>query len=504
MPTDWGKSCPRILILGAGCTGLGAAYRLHELGYTNFQVLEQNSYPGGLAASFVDDRGFTWDLGGHVQFSHYKYFDQLMDRALGAAWLHHLRQSYIWIRGKFVPYPFQNNLRHLPPEDLARCLKGLIRARDNGHTPPANFHDWIVQSFGDGIADLFLLPYNVKVWAHPLEMMSYRWVGERVATVDLERVIENVIIGRDDPGWGPNNTFRFPESGGTGAIWKAVAGLIPERHFAYSTPICHVEPARHRIRTGDGTELPYDILISTLPLDVLSGIIGADELKVHTDHLKYSTTHVVGIGLTGQAPPELASKNWMYFPEGDCPFYRVTVLSNYSPKNVPDSSRCWSLMAEVAESRYKLVNRDTVIRDVIRGLKATRLIRSEEEVASIWHRRLERGYPIPTCDRDEHIGALSSELEKHSIYSRGRFGAWKYEVANQDHTCMQGVEFVNRLLFDVPEMTLTYPSVVNQTGMRKSAPRPPGPASPTAPATSCEGNPDSSLRRQARAGETPP
>ncbi len=84
---------PRILILGAGCTGLGAAYRLHELGRTNFLVLEANSYPGGLAASFVDDKGFTWDVGVHVLYSHYDYFDDLMDRALGSSWLHHQRRS---------------------------------------------------------------------------------------------------------------------------------------------------------------------------------------------------------------------------------------------------------------------------------------------------------------------------------------------------------------------------------------------------------------------------
>lgn len=468
MPTIWGKDCPRILILGAGCTGLGAAYRLYELGYTNFRVLEQDSGPGGLAASVVDVRGFTWDLGGHVQFSHYGYFDRLMDAALGAAWLKHVRQSYIWTCGRFIPYPFQNNLRHLPPDKLARCLKGLLRTQRNGRVAPGNFREWMLQSFGEGIADLYLLPYNFKVWAHAPETMDFRWVGERVATVDLESVIDNVILGRDAPAWGPNNTFRFPVRGGTGAIWNAVAGMIPATHFHYNSAVATVDTGRHTVRTAAGVEYSYDTLISTLPLDTLVALAGDPELARHAAGLQYATTHVVGIGLAGQAPEHLASKNWMYFPESDCPFYRVTVFSNYSPNNVPDPTCCWSLMAEVSESPFKPVNAETLVRNVVRGMIATGLFQAEREILSVWHRKLERGYPVPTLSRDERLNQLLPGLEERSIYSRGRFGAWKYEVANQDHTCMQGVELVERLLLGTPELTVSCPAEAN-AGVRRAA-----------------------------------
>lgn len=459
---------PRILILGAGCTGLGAAYRLHEIGHANFLVLEANSYPGGLSASFVDDKGFTWDLGGHVQFSHYDYFDDLMDRALSNAWLRHVRQSYIWLRGKFIPYPFQNNLRHLPPHDLSACIKGLIQVQQNGHQPPANFHEWILRSFGQGVADIFLLPYNFKVWAHPPALMSHQWVGERVATVDLDRVIDNVILGRDDPAWGPNNTFQFPVQGGTGAIWKAVAGLVPSSHFQYNSAVTRIDTSRHIVRTCLGDEHAYDVLISTLPLDTLASLLGDSKLVQHADGLKSATTHVVGIGLAGQVPDHIAEKNWMYFPESDCPFYRVTVFSNYSPNNVPDSTRCWSLMAEVSESSFKPVREVSLAQAVIQGMLATRLVRAEAEILSVWHQRIERGYPVPTVDRDEHLDSILPAMEKRSIYSRGRFGAWKYEVANQDHTCMQGVELVDRLLLGTPELTVSCPAKAN-AGVRRAA-----------------------------------
>jgi protoporphyrinogen oxidase len=69
-------SAQRIVILGAGPTGLGAAYRLKELGYSNFVVYDRHNYVGGLSHSFTDDQGFTWDIGGHVMFSHYTYYDK--------------------------------------------------------------------------------------------------------------------------------------------------------------------------------------------------------------------------------------------------------------------------------------------------------------------------------------------------------------------------------------------------------------------------------------------
>jgi hypothetical protein len=160
----------------------------------------------------------------------------------------------------------------------------------------------------------------------------------------------------------------------------------------------------------------------------------------------------------------------MYFPESDCPFYRVTVFSNYSPNNVPDSTRCWSLMAEVSESSFRPVSAESLVRDVIEAMKSTRLIRSDGEILSGWHRRIERGYPVPTINRDEHVHSLLPCLEKRSIYSRGRFGAWKYEVGNQDHTCMQGVELVDRLLLGTPELTVSDPARAN-AGVRRVAPK---------------------------------
>jgi len=118
-------------------------------------------------------------------------------------------------------------------------------------------------------------------------------------------------------------------------------------------------------------------------------------------------------------------------------------------------------MAEVSESPHKPVDGQGIVADVVRGLQTTHLIGPEADILTRWHRRLEHGYPTPSRERDAILNQILPALETHHIYSRGRFGAWKYEVSNQDHSFMQGVEVVERLMNGRQELTLNQPELVN-------------------------------------------
>ena len=452
----------KIAIVGAGPTGLGAAWRLAELGERDWAIFEQAGEPGGLASSIVDAEGFTWDLGGHVQFSHYPEFDRVMDTLLGPSeWLWQERRAAVWIEGRFVPYPFQKNLRRLPPAIRHRCLAGLARAAFGEAKPVHNFRDWILAQFGEGIAETFMLPYNCKVWAHPPETMSADWVGDRVAPPDFEQALRDVLEDGDNLDWGPNRRFRFPASGGTGAIWRRCAETLPQANVRYGQRIVRVDAKRRRLHTADGSVHKYESLISTAPLTELTEIAGlADLARLLPAKLPHSSTHVVGIGLTGRPPEDVAQKTWMYFPESDCPFYRVTVFSNYAPANVPDPASQWSLLCETSESRYKPVDESAIVAETIAGLERTGLLAGSSRIVSKWQRRLPHGYPVPGLGRDEALHPALEQLESMGVYSRGRFGAWKYEASNQDHSFMQGVEAVNRIVLGEEETTVWRPAEV--------------------------------------------
>ncbi|KAI7206897.1 FAD/NAD(P)-binding domain-containing protein, partial [Hortaea werneckii] len=431
-----------------------------------------------------------YDVGGHVIFSHYKYFDDCIDEALPneSDWYQHQRISYVRYKGQWVPYPFQNNISMLPKEDQVEALEGMIDAAMEArvaNTKPKDFDEWIMRNVGEGIANQFMRPYNYKVWAVPTTKMQCQWLGERVAAPNLKLVTKNVVLNKAAGNWGPNATFRFPAEGGTGNIWINVAKTLPKEkcRFGDHGRVQAVDADNKRVLLGDGTTVNYQKLISTMAVDSLCEAMRNDELKEMTKGLFYSTTHVIGVGIRGSRPERIGDKCWLYFPEDNCPFYRATIFSNYSPNNQPQADKklktmqladgskpssaeekegpYWSIMLEVSESSMKPVDNEKLLQDSIQGLVNTEMLQPGDEIVSTYHRRFDHGYPTPSLEREGVLKQLLPRLYDQDILSRGRFGSWRYEVGNQDHSFMLGVEAADHVINGAAELTLNYPDFVN-------------------------------------------
>ncbi len=450
----------KFLIIGAGPCGLGTAYRLNELGINDYLILEKEKYVGGLATSFVDQSGFTWDIGGHVLHSHYDYFDKVFDKYISKGCYKHQRSAWVWLYNNFVPYPFQNNLKYLPKNAQWDCVEGLIDLKLN--QSPKNFKEWLKSNLGAGICKHFAFPYNFKVWAHPLEKMNKNWVGDRVTKINLKKTLKNILLNIDDGQWGPNNIFYFPKKNGTGYIWKKISEILPKEKIRLNSEVIAIDSKKKIVTLSNSSQYRYENLVSTMPITLLLKKAKLSDYEEANKHLNFSTTHIVGLGLKGKIPKDMDEKCWIYYPEDNSPFYRVTSFAKYSPKNTAEPGKQWSLMFEVSESKYKKVNRKNLINEVIQGAINTKLISSKKLIVSTWHYTAEHGYPTPTLGREKVIDKLLKNLDKLDIYSRGRFGAWKYEVGNMDHSFMQGVEVIDKIVNNKKEVTVWNPNKVNQ------------------------------------------
>ena len=164
-----------ITVIGAGLSGLSAAY---HLGSGHF-VMEREAEVGGLCRS-VATKGYVFDLAPHIFFTGDQYVKDLIGSLLQGNLVRQARRAYIYLEGTYVEYPFEVNLYGLPRETIEECLSGF---KERSETQPRNFLEWINSTFGSGIARHYMVPYNEKVWKTP----STGWMstGSRAGSLPL-------------------------------------------------------------------------------------------------------------------------------------------------------------------------------------------------------------------------------------------------------------------------------------------------------------------------------
>lgn len=444
-----------VAIVGGGPCGLACARTLRELAYNDVVLLERTGRVGGLAASFVDPVGFTWDRGGHVVFSHYGEFDRLLAEVIGEDVEHHERSSFVQLGGQWIPYPLQNNLHRLPAQMAEDAIVGLIAAQHAQRrvvSESVDFRTWMDSMFGDGIVGLFMRPYNEKVWAHPAEAMSSRWIAERVSTVDWRHAVHSLISRVDDEAWGPNNLFAFPKQGGTGEIYRRAAISVSDQ-IRLGSGVRSVDLDDRRLVLESGETLAFDHLVWTAALDTLVNCISSPVdvgVRDAARELVHNTVTVVGIGYE---TPLVDERSWLYFPEPDVPFYRATNFAKYAASNVPGgrTDRYCSWMTEIASSDWRPLKE----RDLASAVDAARrrhgLVPPDAPIASVHIDRVDYGYPVPTLGRDAALRVIQPWLMERGVLARGRFGAWRYELGNMDHAVKMGVDAARWIADGTPE-----------------------------------------------------
>ena len=113
----------RIGILGGGLGGISLAYFLQHIErIKKIEILEKENEPGGLCRSF-NINGINFDIGPHVIFSKDVETLDLMVNILGDNKSKIRRSNKMYYKGRFIKYPFENELSALPEEDRNYCLK---------------------------------------------------------------------------------------------------------------------------------------------------------------------------------------------------------------------------------------------------------------------------------------------------------------------------------------------------------------------------------------------
>jgi protoporphyrinogen oxidase len=407
----------KIVILGGGLAGVSAGFHLAE--YEPL-VIERESAIGGLCRSFSQD-GFTFDCTGHLIHLKTPYVKELIGRLLPDAFNSHERLASIYSKSTITPYPFQANTYGLPAETVRECLLGFVETlKLNGTGEAANFHEWVLQTFGSGIAKHFMLPYNEKFWKQDLKGITSDWVSWAIPKPSIEEVV-NGALGLTNTGMGYNPRFIYPKTGGIDCLPQALARNI--RRIQLRETVRSIDTRKRVVTMESGRQEPYDSLITTLPLPVTYRL-----LREAPDSLKHAASQLRAVGILniniGVDRPQVSNQHWIYYPEGQFVFSRVGFPMNFSRVVAPEGTS--SLYIEITYAQGQKPNSDQVFEQALDGLRRAGILRQGDRILTRLDIDINPAYIVFDHHRQKHLPNLVAYLESQEIHTAGRYGVWDY------------------------------------------------------------------------------
>ena len=403
-------------ILGGGIAGLGLSYFLGE----DSEVLEKDPTCGGLCRSYQHE-GFTFDMGGHIIFSKDTEILDFELELLKGKVDRHFRQVSVWFKNRLVKYPFENGLDALDPQDRFDCLYNFL---ENPQRPQHNFEDWIYNTFGKGLADLYLIPYNTKIWKTPPSEMGTHWV-ERVPKPPVADIVKSAL-GIETEGYVHQLYFYYPKAGGFQVLPDTIEALVNGR-IVKNFEIKRIEREKTGWMVSNGAdERRYKSIVCAMPIfDFIRALtLTPPEVQRAVDALQTNSLIVVLVGLK-KKQPKLKGLG-IYFPQEDLIFHRITCLDYFGDNYVPPG--CSSIQAEITarqSSALWAMRDDDITREVLDGLDREGLI-DKHDVITTTVRRTKYAYPIYDLNREKNLDIIHSFCKGKGIELCGRFAEFVY------------------------------------------------------------------------------
>lgn len=429
-------------ILGGGLSGLTLARLLHEQG-EDVVVLEAEPAYGGLCRSKTD-QGFTFDRGGsHIIFSRDAEVLAFMRRMIAGNEQRNDRHTKIFYKQRYVKYPFENGLSDLPQEDRFFCISEFVKtliAVEKGELPaPSNFREWIYHTFGKGIAECYMVPYNEKIWKFPTAQMSLHWVDGRIPRPPVDDVIKSAI-GIETEGYTHQSVFSYPLDGGIEALVHAIARPI-EPVTRTGFVITSIRKKGHQWLISDGLEtIKADRCICTMPVQHLIAALEhvPEAVIAACNSLTYNSLVCVNIGIRGTVP----DISWLYIPDPALgKTNRISFPSSYSRNVAP--AGCSAILAEITHQPGDDVAQMTdaaLIEEVTATLETMQILtRDQIAYSSVEHQPF--AYVVYDLAYQNNIAIVRNYCEAQGIPLVGRFA--QFEYLNMDGCIRSVIDFVS-------------------------------------------------------------
>ncbi|MSR87224.1 FAD-dependent oxidoreductase [Candidatus Peribacteria bacterium] len=443
---------PSILILGAGPAGMAAAMELTRAG-KKVTVVEKSTQVGGLAKtfSFQEPEGtYRTDIGPHRFFSKNQYLYDFIEDLLHEEWKQVPRLTRFCINGQFYLYPIRirDVLRKIGIVRACAMMRDYAWERVRSWVAPhplRSFEDYAVATFGRTLAEFNMLEYTEKIWGIPCADISIDWATQRIGGLSVVAAIRKALFPKRS---GPKtlvDTFYYPAMG-SGTIYEAIRNRIEaegQEILLSSEPTVIRRSGNNvtgvEVTTPQGTRtFTPQAVVSSVPVPVLLGLFDPPpppEVLEAASHLRFRSQVYLFLTVDKE---QVMPDNWIYFPDKDIPFGRITEMKNFSTEMCPpgktslfieffcfEDEPLWSMSAEELSAQ------------AIPVLERFGLL-TQSEILSTRHFRLSHVYPLYDLDYLPRLHTVMQWLDgMGNFYAIGRPGRFRY--TNQDHSLEMGI-----------------------------------------------------------------
>jgi len=450
----------RFLIIGAGVSGLTTALALSHKFPGEVLVLEKEQTVGGLLRTLTRNSA-RYDLGSHrIHQSPSQRAFRLIQEVCGEELLKKERGGKLRLKKSYVNYPITSfqMFRGIGLLESALCglslvryrlgssLRGEGRIREND-----NYESYLVRRAGKRAYQLFYEPYARKVWGGEPSLISTTAVKKRISMLSPTLFLKDMIAHY--AGRSPSQYYYYLR-GGISRLPESLARQVNESGGEVVVGVkdfwldLHQGRRICRLKSDSATEVEFETLITTIPLDEFLLKIDLPEgVRRRVESVRWRGLRLVFLHVEGE--PRLDGESF-YFPELSYVFGRVSVPKRFDPSMQPDSGEtAFTCEIPCSEDDGLWAAPDGPVFEMCwESLRQAELIGQNQKalVAKSFSLRLPKIYPVYQIGWDGLIkDLLFFAAQKFPfIYSSGKPGLFLHN--NIDHSIEIGLVLADDIL----------------------------------------------------------
>jgi len=447
------KTNIKVIILGAGVTGLSAGVRFLENG-CDVCIVEKAEHVGGLAKTVV--RGdYLLDLGPHHIYSkNESILKEMLDLFEKDEIAPISIQVKMLFHDRFVDYPLSAKtiLSQMGPKHafygslsyVWTAFRNLFGLK----LKEKSFHDWARNNFGDYLYGIFFKPYTEQFWGVPCEELSVDCIPQvkkqsfiqTLKNFFLERFAsERLSASEHDIAWEKSPNF-YPIKG-FGAVSEKLKELFLSKG---GTLRLNCDISELAINENNTYTLNYRIgvesfeeeatyVVSSIPVPSLFQILKPTppaSVVQSSDSLKYLSAVVLYIVIQNR---DVLETSFVYMVGR--PYNRLSNTNRMQPNLCPagENMLACEITCSFNDEIWKSSDEE-IFEKCISHLESDKFI-SREEVKKIFTVRAKNAYPFYRLGYKENLSAVFEYFKNiPNLTLAGRVGAFKYM---DTHECLE-------------------------------------------------------------------